>query len=389
MTSRALSGTAPPAVHSWGPTAGIFFANGATFGVWATQIPLVQERLALDAAVLGILLLVLGAGAVCAMAASGWLIRRFGSAALTRLSAAVFVAMLPVTAVAPGLTVLVPALFLFGAAGGSMDVAMNAHAAEVERRAGRACMSSFHGMWSVGGLVGAGLGSLLLGFVAGPVQALIAAVAVAAIVAVSQRGLLARVAPPEGHAAASLRPDALALLIGAMAALAFAAEGSVLDWSSLFLRAELGAPAERAGFGYAAFSAAMAAGRFGGDALRGRFGAPAIIRTGAALAVLGVLIGPATGSAAGAIAGFALAGLGLSNVVPVLISAAGAGPRGDVAIATVTTLGYGGLLAAPPLLGFVAEVTSLATMFLIVAGLCAAVLAGAGVARAGRGNRAG
>ncbi|HEX2553427.1 MAG TPA: MFS transporter [Microvirga sp.] len=384
MTSRTLNETPSPVARPWGPTAGIFFANGATFGIWATQIPLVRERLGLDTAVLGILLLVLGAGAVSAMAASGWLIRRFGSAALTRLSAAIFIATLPLAAIVPNLAVAVPVMFVFGAAGGSMDVAMNAHAAEVERRVGRVYMSSFHGMWSVGGLVGAGLGSLMLGVFAGPVQALVAAVLAAGIVAVSQHGLLARVPPPEGHAAGSLRPDALALAIGTMAALCFAAEGSVLDWSSLFLRAELGAPAERAGFGYAAFSAAMAAGRFVGDALRSRFGAAAIIRAGAALAVLGLLIGPATGSDAGAIAGFALAGLGLSNVVPVLISAAGAGPRGDVAIATVTTLGYGGLLAAPPLLGFLAQATSLSTMFLAVAGMSAAVFLGAGIARTRR-----
>ncbi len=384
MTSQTLGETPAAMAHPWRPTAGIFFANGATFGVWATQIPLVRDRLELDAAVLGILLLVLGAGAVGAMAASGWLIRHFGSAALTRVSAAVFVLMLPVAAVAPNLVLLVPVLLVFGASGGSMDVAMNAHAAEVERRVGRAYMSSFHGMWSVGGLAGAGFGSLLLGLVSGPVQALIAAALAAVIVAVSQRGLLARVAPPEGHAATSLRPDALALVIGALAALTFAAEGSVLDWSSLFLREELGTPAERAGFGYAAFSAAMAAGRFVGDRLRSRFGAAAIVRAGAALAVVGILAGPATGSVAGAIAGFALAGLGLSNVVPVLISAAGAGPRGDVAIATVTTLGYGGLLAAPPLLGFVADATSLATMFTVVAGMCAAVLVGGGTAKAGR-----
>ncbi len=384
MTSQTLGETPAAMAHPWRPTAGIFFANGATFGVWATQIPLVRDRLELDAAVLGILLLVLGAGAVGAMAASGWLIRHFGSAALTRVSAAVFVVMLPVAAVAPNLVLLVPVLLVFGASGGSMDVAMNAHAAEVERRVGRAYMSSFHGMWSVGGLAGAGFGSLLLGLVSGPVQALIAAALAAVIVAVSQRGLLARVAPPEGHAATSLRPDALALVIGALAALTFAAEGSVLDWSSLFLREELGTPAERAGFGYAAFSAAMAAGRFVGDRLRSRFGAAAIVRAGAALAVVGILAGPATGSVAGAIAGFALAGLGLSNVVPVLISAAGAGPRGDVAIATVTTLGYGGLLAAPPLLGFVADATSLATMFTVVAGMCAAVLVGGGIAKAGR-----
>lgn len=383
MTSRSFSAMPSAAAHPWRPTAGIFFANGAAFGVWATQIPLVGDRLGLDAAMLGILLLVLGAGAVSAMAASGWLIRRFGSAAPTRVGAALFIALLPAAAAAPSLAVLAPVLFVFGAAGGSMDVAMNAHAAEVERRAGRAYMSSFHGMWSLGGLAGAGLGSLLLAAVSGPVQALVAAALAGTVAAFAQRGLLDHAAPAEGQPGASLRPDALALAIGAMAALTFAAEGAVLDWSSLYLRTDLGAPAERAGLGYAAFSAAMAAGRFAGDRLRRRYGAAALVRGGAALAALGLLLGPATGSAPGAVAGFALAGLGLSNVVPVLISAAGARPHGEVAIATVATLGYGGLLAAPPLLGFVAQATSLSAMVAVVAGMCAAVLASGGILAGG------
>jgi predicted MFS family arabinose efflux permease len=372
--------------HPWRPTAGIFFANGATFGIWATQIPLVRERLGLDATVLGLLLLVLGAGAVTAMAASGYLIRRFGSAALTRFSAAAFIALLPVTTVAPSLLLLAPVLFAFGAAGGSMDVAMNAHAAEVERHAGRVYMSSFHGMWSVGGLMGAGLGSLLLGVVSGPVQAAVAALVIGVVAAASQGGLLAHVAALESQTNAHLRPDALALMIGTMAAVTFAAEGSVLDWSSLYMRTALGAPPELVGFGYAAFSAAMAGGRFVGDRIRSRYGAATIIRGGALLAALGLFVAPATGSAAGAIVGFALTGLGLSNVVPVLISAAGAMRNGDIAIATVTTLGYGGLLAAPPLLGFVADATSLATMFVLVAGMCVLVAACGGIARAATGR---
>jgi predicted MFS family arabinose efflux permease len=367
--------------HPWRPTAGIFFANGATFGIWATQIPLVRERLDLDTTVLGVLLLVLGAGAVTAMAASGYLIRRFGSAALTRFSAAAFIALLPLTAIAPSLLLLAPVLFAFGAAGGSMDVAMNAHAAEVERHASRVYMSSFHGMWSMGGLIGAGLGSLMLAVMPGPVQAVIAALVIGAVAAASQGGLLPQVATPEGHTRAHLRPDVLALVIGTMAAVTFAAEGSVLDWSSLYMRSALGAPPELVGFGYAAFSAAMAAGRFVGDRIRRRYGAAAIIRGGAILAALGLFVAPATGSVGGAIVGFALTGLGLSNVVPVLISAAGAMRNGDVAIATVTTLGYGGLLAAPPLLGFVADATSLATMFVLVAALCIVVAAGSGVVR--------
>jgi hypothetical protein len=379
MTDSALAEEPSRMANPWRPTAGVFFTNGATFGVWATQIPLIKERLGLDATVLGILLLVLGAGAVSAMMASGYLIRRFGNATLTRFSAIIFIAMLPVTTVAPDFFLLAVVLFVFGAAGGSMDVAMNAHAAQVERQFSRSYMSSFHGMWSVGGLAGAGFGGLLLAVTSGPIPAIVASVVIGAVVAVSQRHLLAKVELPDGHVHATLRPDALALVIGVMAALAFAAEGAVLDWSSIYMTSELGVPTEIAGFGFAAFSATMAAGRFVGDWVRGHYGAAAIVRGGAALALLGLLTGPVTGSAAGAIVGFALTGLGLSNVVPVLISAAGASRNGDVAIATVTTLGYAGLLAVPPFLGFVADATSLTTIFAVAAAMCLAIMLGAGV----------
>ncbi len=382
MTDSVLADKPSLMAHPWRPTAGVFLANGAIFGVWATQIPLIKERLGLDATVLGILLLVLGAGAVSAMMASGYLIRRFGSATLTRVSAVIFIAMLPFTIIAPNLFLITIVLFVFGAAGGSMDVAMNAHAAQVERQHSRSYMSSFHGMWSVGGLAGAGLGGLLLAVTSGPTPAIIAVVIVGAVVAVSQRHLLAKVELPGGHVQATLRPDRLTLVIGVMAALAFAAEGAVLDWSSIYMRSELGVPTEMAGFGFAAFSATMAAGRFVGDWIRMHYGATTIVRGGTALALLGLLIGPVTGSATGAVIGFAMTGLGLSNVVPVLISTAGASRNGDVAIATVTTLGYAGLLAVPPFLGFVADATSLTTIFCVAAAMCLVIALGAGITQA-------
>jgi hypothetical protein len=156
----------------------------------------------------------------------------------------------------------------------------------------------------------------------------------------------------------------------------------VLDWSSIYMRSELGVPTEMAGFGFAAFSATMAAGRFVGDWIRIHYGATTIVRGGTALALLGLLIGPVTGSATGAVIGFAMTGLGLSNVVPVLISTAGASRNGDVAIATVTTLGYAGLLAVPPFLGFVADATSLTTIFCVAAAMCLVIALGAGITQA-------
>jgi predicted MFS family arabinose efflux permease len=367
--------------HPWRPTATVFFVNGAVFGVWATQIPLAKDRLGLDPAVLGIMLLILGAGAVAAMVSSGYLIRRFGTAPLIRWSGALFCVLLPILTVVPNVPALAVALALFGAGGGSMDVAMNAHASAVEKAAGRPYMSSFHGMWSLGGLSGALIGGGLLAVVSGPAQAFIAALLLGALLLLAWSHLEEREeASPDAHHA-SLRPEGTAILIGILAGLCFASEGAVLDWSSIYMRTELGAATETAAAGYAAFSGTMAIGRFLGDWVRSHIGATLIVRAGAALAIFGMLLGPVTGSPVLAVIGFGIAGIGLSNVVPVLISAAGASDNPEIAIATVATLGYAGLLSAPPLLGFVAHASSLATTFGVVAVMCLIIGLGAVMAR--------
>ncbi|MDQ0475368.1 MFS transporter [Labrys wisconsinensis] len=353
--------------HPWRPTAAAFFVNGAIFGIWATQIPLVKQRLGLDPAVLGLALLTLGGGAVLAMAGSSWLIRRFGNVGLIRGCGAAFCVLLPVTAMAPALPLLIAVLFVFGASGGCMDVAMNAHAAQIERATGRPLMSSFHGMWSLGGLAGAAAGSLLLFVLPGPAQAGMLALLLGALLAwaLPHIPVSGGERAPSGHV--SLRPEAAALVIGLFMALVFEAEGTVLDWGSVYLRSELGAATEMAGAGYAAFSATMAIGRFFGDKVRQAWGAMAIMRGGSVLAAAGLAFGPLTGHPWLAVLGFALAGIGMSNIVPVLFSAAGRSRHPDAAIATASTLGYGGLLAGPPLLGFVAHATTYGTIFVVAA----------------------
>lgn len=349
----------------WHPTAAVFFANGALYGVWATQIPLAKVRLDLDPIVLSSALLMLGAGAVIAMAGSSWVIQRLGTATLIRVSGLIFCALLPFIAFAPNTWALSATVFLFGASGGCMDVAMNADASRVEKEAGRPYMSSFHGMWSLGGLVGASVATALLKWTDGSLQALIMAVVLFAIFVWGQRGLSAGRAEYQAGSGrrSSLRPAFLAILVGIMAALTFSGEAVILDWAAIFLHERLGAGTELANVGYAAFAGAMAITRFFGDAIRRHIEGVMLVRGGCVLAFIGLLMGPLSGNVYVAIVGYALTGIGFSNVVPVLFSAAGAMPRPEVQIAAVSTMGYAGLLAAPPFLGVVAHTTSLAGIF--------------------------
>jgi predicted MFS family arabinose efflux permease len=356
--------------HPWRSTACSFFVNGSIFGVWATQIPLAKARLDINPSVLGLLLLTIGIGALTAMSAGGLIIRRFGSAAVIRWAGLGFCLLLPLTSLATSPSVLAIVLFCFGAAGGSMDVAMNAHAAEVERRAKRPWMSSFHGMWSLGGLGGSAVGGLLLSVLTGPQQTTLVAVLAVTLLWRAQRSFLPHTPPADPTQRESLKPELRTLLIGILTALCFGTEGAILDWSSVYLGGELGAKPELAGLGFAAFSCTMALGRFVGDRVRRRMGPTVLLRGSMAIAMVGLLLGPLSGSVPLAILGFLLTGVGLSNVVPVLINAAGAARHPNTAIALTATIGYGGLLAAPPLLGFIANTTSLAVTFEVVAGLC-------------------
>jgi predicted MFS family arabinose efflux permease len=383
VDSNLLVSALRPAIGwwAWSSVASIFFVNGAIYGVWATQIPLAKQRLALDPSTLGATLFLVGFGALVAMSASGWILQRIGAAALIRASAALFCALLPLVCNAPSVWSLGLALFFFGASGGSMDVAMNVAASDVEKRAERPYMSSFHGMWSMGGVIGASFATLLESVLSAALPGFIMAVSLAAIFAIGQRSLQNETQSRgvAGGQFLALRPSLMAALVGLMAALAFGGEGAVLDWAAIYLREDLGSSVAHANAGYAAFSAAMAIGRFCGDRIRGSIDGAALVRGGCVLAIFGVLAGPISGSAGVAVVGYALTGLGFSNIVPILFSTAGAMPRPETQIAAVSTLGYAGLLAAPPLFGLIARATSLADIFYLVAAATCVIAAFAGI----------
>jgi MFS family permease len=369
----------------------VFLANGAVFGSWAPQLPLVQERLGIGPAVLGGALLAMALGALCAMLVAGAVIARFGSAPVTRASGIALCLALPTACLAPNLALLVAALALLGAANGMMDVAMNAHGVAVETRLQQPIMSSLHGMFSLGGLIGAGLGAAALAFISPAAHALAAGILLAALAALASRWLLPGRIDVGDTGPHFALPSRAALVLGALAFLVLMTEGAALDWSAIWLKGELGASPTLAGMAFAAFSGAMALGRFGGDRLRRRWGATALVRGSTLLAAAGLGFAVLVATPAAAILGFACAGLGLSNTVPVLFGAAGRLPsvQPGAGIAATAGVGYLGFLAGPPLIGFAAQATSLGValgLLVVACGLVALFASAVRIADGGPNN---
>ena len=341
----------------------MFLANGFIMGAWAPQIPLLLPRHDITEAVLGLLILVLGAGAVGSMIFAGRLIEIFGARRVLRVFALAILPVLPLVVFAPNLPLLIPAMALFGATLGSMDVVMNAHAVEVERRLGRAVMSSLHGFWSVGGFLGGAGGGWVLAHLGAEGQALWAAGGAALIVALALPFLAPddpRPAPVPGQTPQRNRllpREASVWFLGLLALACMVPEGAVLDWAALYVRQELGAEVARSGLAFAFFSGAMAVMRFLGDGVRNRFGAVATLRWSGLVAATGLMTAALAPGEAMALAGFFLAGLGVANMMPIMFSAAGnlPGLSPGAGIAAVTMMGYSGILIAPSAIGFVAE----------------------------------
>ena len=358
-----------------------FMLSGAGFASWVVRIPDAQRRLDLSEGALGLTLLGMSAGGFLAMPLSAALIARFGSrrvalGATLCLAAAVTG---PVHAPTPLLLALV--LVVLGAASSVMAVALNTQAAEVERQMGRPIMAGLHALFSLGGLIGAGLGGLVAdaGIGAGPHLG-VAGLAIAVLALATAPFLLDRepeAAPLAGRRARPARP---LLLLGLVAFCVLFSEGAVADWSTIYLRDTAGAGPAQAAAGYAAFSLMMAVGRFVGDALTVRLGPSRLVRLGGATAAAGIAIAVTHPEPWVAVAGFGMVGAGLSSVFPTLVAAAGrtAGAPASSSIAVVSSIGYTGFLAGPPLIGMIGEALSLSVGVAVIglAGLLIAALAG-------------
>ncbi|MFI8089288.1 MFS transporter [Streptomyces sp. NPDC086080] len=357
-----------------------FFAlDGFVFAGWVVRIPAIKEQTGASASELGLALLGVSAGAVVTMTLTGRLCRRYGSHLVTVVCAVLLcvgVALPPLTHSAAALGTV---LLLFGAAYGGINVAFNSAAVDLVAALRRPIMPSFHAAFSLGGMIGAGLGAMVAGSLS-PTPHLWGLAALGLVMtAVAGRALMRcePLTPAEDNRAGRTAPRrldrrtrALVIVFGLIALCTAYGEGALADWGALHLEEDLDASPGAAAIGYSLFALAMTIGRLTGTTLLERLGRTRTILVGGSTAAAGMLLGALSPSLPAALFGYAVTGLGLANLFPVAIERAGAlaGPNG---VATASTLGYGGMLLGPPAIGFMADWFSLPAALTSVAVLAA------------------
>jgi predicted MFS family arabinose efflux permease len=352
---------------------GTFFLHGAVFSSWYARLPAIQERLELSPGQLGIALFGAPAGLLVAQPAIGALAARIGSRPIVA-AAPLYLGAVILPALAADIVTLLLALVLVGAASGVLDIAMNAQGLAVERASGGHLFSSLHAAFSFGALAGAGVAAAAAGVGALPflaASALVGAVGVAALAP----GLLHDRGVPGAPLFA--RPSRRLAALGVIAFCALLAEGAVFDWSGIYLVTQVGTTARVAPLGLAGFSLLMGVGRLAGDRAAARAGPTATARGGALIAALGLGGALVSATPVAAVAGFAVMGAGLSVVFPLTLRASAWGVHAESApsVAAVSTVGYGGLLVGPPVIGLLAEATDLRGALALACLLCAVAAA--------------
>jgi fucose permease len=343
-------------------TRGQFLLFGFVSGVWGVHIPSVKAHYGLDASALSVALWALAVGAVLCLTVAGRIVSRLGAQAAAVSAGLLMCAALAVVLVPTGFAALIGLVLVLGSALALFDVAINAEASVLEAESGKKVMSGFHGMFSLGGMAGAALAALLIQAGVPAALQLVTAAAVAAALGAGASNFMLPV--PVGAATPGpgrgVPRGALATL-GLLAAVGLLAEAAIYDWSVLYLQEEVGAVPALAALGFATFSAAMAVTRFAGDRLRTRFSAARLLTGSALLAAVAMATVLLARQPLIALVGLALVGVGLANVVPILFIAASRVPGTTPAhaIAAVSSVGYLGMVAGPPLVGGIAQASSL------------------------------
>ena len=360
-----------------------FFMNGALFATWVSRIPYIQDRLSLSEGALGVILMGMSIGVLSALSVAGGIIARFGSRLVTTTGAIVMCIVVASIAWAPHPVVLWIMLFVFGASLSTMDVAMNAQAVLVEKEEDRPLMSSFHASFSIGGLVGAVVGSgMEFWAVSPPVHFASAAILLSGGIFLFKWLLYDNAGAHSGSRVFQIPPKVLWPL-GAVAFCTALGEGTMADWSAVYLTKAIQSDASIAALGFAAFSLTMTFGRLIGDWLKGVLDPVVIVRWGGIMATVGLLASVLTSNYIVVLIGFACVGLGLANCMPLAFSAAGnqTGIPAGTSIAGVASIGYAGFLAGPPFVGLIAEELSLRIALLIIAALVGSLVFTAGAVK--------
>ncbi len=368
-----------------------FVFDGLVFANWVVRVPDIKAQVGASAASLGLALLGVSAGAVLTMTVTGQLCRRFGAERISVAMCLILSLAVMLPALARSVPALAAALFVFGIGYGGLNVAMNSVAVDVVAAVGRPIMPGFHAAYSLGGLLGAVAGGAIASALSPEWHLLL--VGVLGLVVTAWLGpelLRARgevrhpdvvVAVPPGR---WMQPAVL--LFGVIALCTAYGEGALADWGALHLRDDLHTSAGIAAIGYASFSVAMFAGRLSGTWTTTRLGQTPLLVIGGLTAASGMLLAALAPALPLTVAGFVLVGLGLANVFPTALGEAGA-LGGAQGVAVASTIGYCGFLAGPPLIGFLADSTSLPialTSIAVLAGGAAAMALLAARASGGR-----
>lgn len=348
----------------------LFLLAGFSAAAWASLVPVAKAATGVNEGELGLVLLCLGIGSLLAMPVSGVVSTRHGCRKVLMVCGVALCACLPLLASVQNVFTLAAALFFFGAMIGTFDCVMNIQAVIVERDSKRPLMSGFHGFYSLGGLLGAATTSAIMDLGVSPF-ATVSAIALAGVLLLMliRQHVLPYGNPAEGPPFALPRGEVL--FLGMLCMTVFLVEGSMMDWSAVMLTENHGMPVAQAGYGFAAFSLTMTFGRLTGDRIVARVGRRSVVTVGGLLAMGGILLATLVPLWQAALLGYAMVGLGCSNIVPVLFTAVGrqtSMPQ-SVAVPAMSTLGYAGVLAGPAAIGFIAHHSSLPMAFLLVAAL--------------------
>ncbi|GGE93929.1 putative MFS-type transporter [Chishuiella changwenlii] len=364
----------------------IFLVCGLGLSSWAPMVPIVKNNLNLNEANLGVVLLMLGLGALIMMPISGYLINRFGSRKIIAIGTIVIAITLPVLLITPSYYGILLTLFVFGCGVGTVDVAMNSHGIQVQNTFEKQIMSSLHGLFSVGGIIGSlGLGLLIKMGLSPLLSAIVISITLIILIISQYKNLfdyqfekdtinrfIEKTEKEENNNSKSFQwLNKTVLLLGFMCFTVFLSEGAMLDWSALFLKNTKSVAVEFAGIGYAFFSISMAIMRLLGDKLVEKLNSKIIVIGGSILSIIGLFFMVFSFYIPLVLIGFVLLGIGASNIVPIFFSEGGriSGISPNISIPAITTMGYAGQLVGPALLGFIAHLYTMEIAFITIAGL--------------------
>ncbi|GAA0881114.1 MFS transporter [Algoriphagus jejuensis] len=348
----------------------MFFFVGLCFSTWASRIPDIQTKFNLSEGQLGTLLLFLPIGSVIGLPIAGWAVHRFGSRSVSIFGGVAYALTLPLIGLSTSTWMLLPVLICYGMLGNVMNISMNTQGLNLEDQMGKSILASFHGLWSLAGFTGAGLGAALILLGMNPAQHFGVVTLISLTIIFFAKGLIVKEEKSSGGGGLVLKkPDSLLLRVSLIAFLGMMAEGCMFDWSGVYFKKVILADPELVALGYVAFMGAMASGRFVTDKLAARYTKVAVIQVSGFLIFAGLLIAVLFPHVWAATFGFLLVGLGVASIIPLSYGIAGRSKlySPSVALALVSTISFFGFLLGPPLIGFVAELFDLKISFALVA----------------------